>query len=142
MGWNRKCSDPPLWVRNGYTHAVVRCIIYPDTVGHVLLRLIPGDTIFCHSGVHRNMTCHEFGFCSLPTLLVPLLHRRFRAHRTHRRERAPCQDNTKSPFASVSYSFTVNTSYLSRHFSGDFVPFDLSKSYHPFAYLSMKVFIS
>ena len=98
MGWNRKCSDPPLWVRNGYTHAVVRCIIYPDTVGHVLLRLIPGDTIFCHSGVHRNMTCHEFGFCSLPTLLVPLLHRRFRAHRTHRRERAPCQDNTKSPF--------------------------------------------
>ena len=100
MGWNRKCSEPPLWVRNGYTHAVVRRINYPDTVGNILLRLIPGDTIFCHCGVHRNMTCHEFGFCSFPTLLVPLLHCRFRAHRTHRRERAPCQE----PVSIVSYS--------------------------------------
>lgn len=143
MGWNRKCSEPPLWVRKVYTHAVVRRIIYPDTVGNILLRLIPGDTIFCHCGVHRNMTCHEFGFCSFPTLLVPLLHCRFRAHRTHRRERAPCQDNTKNPFPIVSYSSSFAIlPYLLRCFSEIIVAFNLSKSYHPSIYLSTKIFIS
>ena len=101
MGWNRKCSEPPLWVRNGYTHAVVRRIIYPDTVGNILLRLIPGDTIFCHCGVHRNMTCHEFGFCSFP-----------RPSHTQKRARTmPRQYQEPVSIVSYSSSFAIYPIY-------------------------------